>query len=70
MTDEAEPIMNPLPDELVVQCVYCFEWVAIHVDPQDRGVMIQDCDVCCRPLQITVSWMPDGQPALQIEPGN
>ena len=70
MTDDSAPMENPLPDELIIQCVNCFEWVSISVDPHDRGAMIQDCDVCCSPLLITVKWAANGQPELRIESGN
>ena len=70
MSEDDQMYMNPLADALVVQCVHCFEFVDIVVDPHDRGTLIQDCDVCCGPLQITISWMPNGQPQLQIESGN
>jgi len=68
MKDEPETTTVPLPDASVVQCVFCFEWVTVDIDPQDRGTMVQDCDVCCRALQITVHWTNEGQAQLRIEP--
>ena len=68
MSEDDQLHMNPLADALVVQCVYCFEYVDISVDPHDRGTLIQDCDVCRRPLQITIRWMSNGQPHRQIDP--
>ena len=38
------------------QCPACFEWVEIFVDQADEGTMVQDCDVCCRPMEATVWW--------------
>jgi hypothetical protein len=38
-----------------VQCPYCFEWVELYVDPDTRGELVQDCDVCCRPWRVRVS---------------
>jgi hypothetical protein len=37
-----------------VQCPYCFEVLELYVDPDTRGQMVQDCDVCCRPWQLYV----------------
>ena len=66
MTDET-PNHHPLPNLLVVQCMACFEWVDVSIDIQDQGVMVQDCEVCCRPLQITLHWESNGQPHIQVE---
>ena len=48
------------------QCPSCFEWVEIFVDQADRGAMIQHCDVCCRPMEATVSWTEDGEPQVRV----
>lgn len=40
--------------ELQVQCPYCFEVQFLEVAPDERGEMVQDCDVCCRPWQVTI----------------
>lgn len=37
-----------------VQCPYCFQIIDFTLDPETRGVTIQDCEVCCRPWQMTV----------------
>jgi prolyl-tRNA synthetase len=41
--------------EFTVTCPYCGEDVAITVEPDVRGVMIQDCEVCCNPWQVRVT---------------
>jgi hypothetical protein len=45
-----------------VQCPYCGEDVELIVDPGGGAVQryVEDCEVCCRPLQLTVSWDDDG----------
>ncbi len=48
------------------QCPACFEWVEIFVDPDDRGTMVQDCDVCCRPMEATVQWSEHGEPIVRV----
>lgn len=41
-----------------VQCPYCGELIEIEVEPSsDEQDYIQDCSVCCRPIQFHV--MPD-----------
>jgi hypothetical protein len=41
-------------DDVRVQCPYCFQIIDLALDPETRGVAIQDCEVCCRPWQLTV----------------
>ena len=52
------------------QCPACFEWVEIFVDPGDSGAMVQDCDVCCRPMEATVSWTEEGEPQVRVVSAN
>ena len=54
-------------DEVPVQCPFCFEWVTIEVEIDARGVMVQDCEVCCRPWQVRVARDENGQPVVQLE---
>jgi hypothetical protein len=39
----------------VVTCPYCGEDVEIYLEPDVRGTLIQDCEVCCNPWQVRVS---------------
>ena len=41
-----------------VVCPYCGEEIELGVDPGGGTVQeyVEDCEVCCRPLQLTVSW--------------
>lgn len=45
-----------------VVCPHCGEQVELAVDPGGGSVQeyIEDCEVCCRPIQLTVSWDDDG----------
>lgn len=47
-----------------VQCPYCLEWIELWVDPETRGAMVQDCDVCCRPWNVHVDRDEEGE--LQV----
>ncbi len=52
MTDPRDP--EPLADTSPVVCPYCFEMIEIYVDPEVAGELVQDCEVCCNPWQLTV----------------
>lgn len=43
-------------------CPYCGEVVELAIDPGGgmRQEYVEDCEVCCRPLQLTVTWDEDG----------
>lgn len=43
-----------MEDTVRVRCPYCREWVDLYVDPDTRGIMIEDCAVCCRPWTVTI----------------
>lgn len=55
-------------EDLVVQCPYCFETVEVDLDPETTGVVVQDCDVCCHPLELHVTRDEDGAPAVAVRP--
>ena len=44
----------------MVICPYCFEVVEVYVDPETQGELIRDCDVCCRPWQLSVARSAEG----------
>ena len=50
-----------------VLCPYCFEAIEILLAPEDRGELVQDCEVCCNPLKINVLRDPDGNPRPTVE---
>lgn len=38
-----------------IECPYCGEWLEITLDPSiSSQVYIEDCQVCCRPIQIRI----------------
>lgn len=41
-------------DTATVRCPYCREKVHLYVDPDTDGTFVEDCEVCCRPWQVTV----------------
>mgnify|MGYP003461562496 CR=1 FL=1 len=45
-----------MPDtEFTITCPYCGEDVAIYLEPDTRGSLVQDCEVCCNPWNVRVS---------------
>ncbi len=48
-----------------VQCPYCFEWVEIQIEPDLSGEMVFDCEVCCRPWAVHITW-DGGQPRVVV----
>ncbi len=64
-----EPVYEPgkgapglLPEEFVaVQCPYCGERLETRVDlTTDEPSYIEDCQVCCRPIEFTVERADSG----------
>ena len=42
-------------DACVVTCPYCGEAVEIYLEPDLKGSVIQDCEVCCNPWRLQIS---------------
>lgn len=72
-----EPVYEPgkglqglLPDEFVsIQCPWCGERMETHVDlTAGEQVTIEDCQVCCRPMQLTLELEDNGAlRAVQVQ---
>ena len=54
-------------DELTVQCPYCFETVEIWLEPDVEGRLVQDCEVCCNPWQLSVWRDEDGRAGVDVQ---
>ena len=50
-----------MDDEFDVTCPYCGEEGTIYIEPDVRGVLIQDCEVCCNPWLVRVSHASHGR---------
>jgi hypothetical protein len=43
-------------EETEIVCPFCGEEISILIDcSQDRQTYVEDCSVCCRPIQVAVS---------------
>ncbi len=58
-----------LDGETEVTCPYCGETVTIVLDPASGPDQdyVEDCEVCCRPWQVTVRYDETGAAEVQLE---
>lgn len=50
-----------MQDVAEVTCPYCGEGLELYLEPDLSGQLVQDCEVCCRPLSLTVQHSEDGE---------
>jgi len=51
----------------VCQCPYCGEAIELVADASAGAqAYVEDCPVCCRPIQVQVDVNIDGEPVLQL----
>jgi hypothetical protein len=55
--------------EFDVTCPYCGELLVVYVEPDVRGTLVQDCEVCCRPWTVRVTW-DDGERYVEVTRGD
>jgi hypothetical protein len=58
------------PDtEATVLCPYCGELNEIGLDPGGGAEQeyVEDCQVCCRPWRVRVTYLPDGVAEVLVE---
>jgi hypothetical protein len=41
--------------EFQVTCPFCGEEVEIYLEPDVRGTLVQDCEVCCNPWLVRIT---------------
>ena len=55
-------------EEHFFQCPYCWEEISMLLDPSVRKQeYIEDCEVCCNPIQITAIFENSQLGSLQAE---
>jgi hypothetical protein len=61
--DEEFPLGDGVADlSTSVTCPYCGEEIDLAIDPGGGAVQqyVEDCEVCCQPMQVTVRWDEQG----------
>lgn len=69
--DEEFPLGDgPVETAATVLCPYCGEINEIALDPGSgtQQEYIEDCQVCCRPWRVFVTYLPDGTAEVAVEP--
>jgi len=60
-----------LLQEVTVECPYCGEQIDLTIDCSAGGqAYIEDCQVCCRPMAISVSFNAVGEPQVEARHEN
>lgn len=58
--------MNQLSEQ-VVGCPYCGEFITLLIDPSvPSQSYIEDCEVCCRPIVVSVSVLEEDVIAVEV----
>lgn len=56
--------------EIEVECPWCFEMFSSVVDTSAGNYeTVEDCSVCCRPIQLEVKCSPGRVDLVQANPG-
>ena len=56
-----------LQDEVEIECPYCGERITLLVDGSAGAQeYIEDCQVCCRPMNIFVTVNEDDRPQVEV----
>ncbi len=69
LPEDIEESDRPTDMEANVECPYCGETVAISLDPGSGSVQdyIEDCQVCCQPWRVMVTYNRDGSADVEVE---
>ena len=46
-------------EEHFFQCPYCWETISMLLDPSVSATYVEDCEVCCNPIEITAQFEGD-----------
>ena len=71
--DEDFPLGDGVADtQAEVFCPYCGEPNEVALDPGGGGVQeyVEDCQVCCQPWRVFVSYQEDGGASVGVEPAD
>lgn len=71
--DEHFPLGDGTADtEAEVSCPCCGADVSIALDPGGGALQeyVEDCEVCCRPWAVRVTYHPDGAAEVWLQPAD
>lgn len=61
------PWDNEALQEQTIGCPYCGEMIDVLLNQEDVGIdYIEDCQVCCRPIEMSVFEAGDGSLAVTV----
>ena len=43
-------------EEHFFQCPYCWEEISMLLDPSQSQTYVEDCEVCCNPIEVRYSF--------------
>ena len=56
-----------LDASILVTCPYCGEQIELEIDCTiSHQDYIEDCQVCCRPINLRVTVHDDGEPQIEV----
>ncbi len=56
-----------LQESVDIQCPYCWETIEVLVDLSiSEQSYVEDCQVCCRPILLSISIIADGSPRIEV----
>jgi hypothetical protein len=66
--DDPEDDLDADPGATWVHCPYCGEAVELLLDPAggDLQEYVEDCEVCCRPWRVEVTYDETGAPSVEL----
>lgn len=53
-------------DDFQILCPWCGETLYLVIEADVRGTMIQDCEVCCQPMELTIRRDGWGDPDITV----
>ncbi len=63
--------MTEMQSFVDIACPYCGEWITLVLDASAGAQQyIEDCQVCCRPMQVSVDWDEDDEVQLSVRAEN
>ena len=56
-----------MSDQAEILCPYCGELLELDIEQDLLGRLVQDCEVCCNPIQLDIRRDEWGDPEVSVE---